>query len=296
MLDSVLPPRQIVTSSDLVRHFGYWQDRAARTPVYILHRGRPRLVLTSVEIMDALCAPHSAAGYGPELAAVLERVEDRVLIANDRHQIIAASDTARRHFGGTAEDGRALIRIVPDDVQPDFATALDRVTRTGIPVALDLPARGLMDRDATLLIQPWSGGAMVVVRDAAQPGETSDRAAFDEAIAASATIAPARIDLDGHVEAGQSVLAGWCGLTADALASVSFASLFDTASQAIVGDAVERVIRTRQACRITASLRSSAAAPLAVRIGLAARRVRGSIAGVVAVLIALPDGNILKPI
>jgi hypothetical protein len=297
MLDPALPPRQIVTSSDLVRHFGYWQDRAARTPVYILHRGRPRLVLTSVEIMDALCAPHSAgSGYGPELAAVLDRIEDRVLIVNDRHQIIAASDTARRHFGATAEDGRAVARIVPDDAQAEFAATLDRVARTGVPVALDLPARGLIDQDATLLIHAWPGGLMIVARDAANPSDTSDRAAFDEAIAASAGIAPVRIDLGGRVEPGQSTLADWSGLHAGALASVPFASLFDPASHTLIGEAVERVIRTKQALAINALLLANRPAPTAVRVGFAARRVRGVIAGVVAVLIVPADGDMPKPI
>jgi hypothetical protein len=297
MLDTAPPPRQIVTSSDLVRHFGYWQDRAARTPVYILHRGRPRLVLTSVEIMDALCAPHAVTpGRSPDLTAVLERVADRVLIANDRHQIIAASDTARRHFGSSAEDGRALVRIVRDDAQTSFAAALDRVARTGMPVTLDLPARTLLDRDATLLIDRWPGGLIILARDAAIEAEASDRAAFDEAIAASAAIAPVRMDLAGRVEAGQSSLAAWCGITVDALASVPFASLFEASSHAGIDDAIERVVRTKQPMQINALLSANRPEPASVRIGLAARRVRGTVAGIVAIVVAHMPGNTLKPI
>ena len=59
MMSPAPRPEQIVTSSDLVRHFGLWQERAARAPLYILHRGRPRFVLTSIETMDALCATHT---------------------------------------------------------------------------------------------------------------------------------------------------------------------------------------------------------------------------------------------
>lgn len=287
MLDPATPSKHIVTSSDLVRHFGYWQDRAARTPVYILHRGRPRLVLTSVEIMDALCAPHSVGmGYGPDLAAVLERVADRVLIANDRQQITAASASARGHFGTVAEDGRALVRIVSEESQPHLAAVLDRVARTGISATLELPARTLMPDTMTLLIDPWPGGLMVIARDAPGDPETTDRAAFDEAITASAAIAPARIDLRGRLETGQSALAAWCNLRAEAMTAVPFASLFDATSQNAIRDSLDQVIRTGQALQINALLLANHAAPRAVRVGLAARRNGRTVAGIAAVLVA----------
>jgi hypothetical protein len=287
MLDPAPAPRQIVTSSDLVRHFGYWQDRAARTPVYILHRGRPRLVLTSVEIMDALCAPHfSGQGCGPDLTAVLERVEDRVLIANDRQQIIAASETARRDFGVVAEIGRALVRIVPEEAQAQFAAGIERVARTGVPVALDLPSRTLPVESMTLLIDAWPGGVMLVVRDGSGDLETAERAALDEAITASDAIAPVRIDLRGRLESGSSSLAAWCNLRTDALATVPFASLFDGSSQGAIRDAIDRVIRTGQALQINALLLANLAVPAAVRIGFAARRSGSTVSGIAAVLIA----------
>ena len=61
-LDFDSSARQIVTSSDLVRHFGHWQDKAAREPVYVLHRGRLRFVITAVDIMDALCTTSTDQG------------------------------------------------------------------------------------------------------------------------------------------------------------------------------------------------------------------------------------------
>jgi hypothetical protein len=47
----------MTTASDLARRFGMWSKRAAQEPVYILHRGRPRLVLASVELIEMLCRP-----------------------------------------------------------------------------------------------------------------------------------------------------------------------------------------------------------------------------------------------
>ena len=45
------------TASDLVRRFGVWSERAAREPVYVLHHGRPRLILASVEFIETLQRP-----------------------------------------------------------------------------------------------------------------------------------------------------------------------------------------------------------------------------------------------
>ncbi|MDO7841175.1 hypothetical protein [Sphingomonas immobilis] len=69
LLDIDSSARQIVTSSDLVRHFGHWQDKAAREPVYVLHRGRLRFVITAVDIMDALCATSADQGALAEAMA-----------------------------------------------------------------------------------------------------------------------------------------------------------------------------------------------------------------------------------
>jgi hypothetical protein len=71
LLDFDSSARQIVSSSDLVRHFGHWQDKAAREPVYVLHRGRLRFVITAVDIMDALCTTSADQGALAEAMAAM---------------------------------------------------------------------------------------------------------------------------------------------------------------------------------------------------------------------------------
>ncbi|QDZ07240.1 hypothetical protein FPZ24_06900 [Sphingomonas panacisoli] len=52
----------VTTASDLVRRFRMWSDRAESQPVYISHRGRPRLVLASVEMIETLYRPRDSDG------------------------------------------------------------------------------------------------------------------------------------------------------------------------------------------------------------------------------------------
>lgn len=286
MPDPLVPPRQIVTASDLVRHFGYWQDRAAVTPLYILRRGRPRLVLTSVELMDALCAPHAAyqSGCSPDLAAVLDWIEDRVLVADADQRIVAASITARNTFGTLAEPGAALGALVADTSQPRFTATIARVLRTGVAAAIDLPTRLNSGHLFSLLIDIWPGGLLLVARDAADP--RADAAALESAIAATGSAAAARIDTRGDLEATSRALAALCGRPADALTGTAFVALFEPTSQQTVADALGGVITSEYSLQTNAMLLVDGSAARAVRIGFAPRRLGMRLSGVTALLLA----------
>src|SRR3546814_6658617 len=52
---------QSVASTEIVRNFSVWQNRSADRPVYILHHGRPRSVLLSLDQYSEL-----AAGLGSQ--------------------------------------------------------------------------------------------------------------------------------------------------------------------------------------------------------------------------------------
>jgi len=289
MPDPAIVPNHIVTASDLVRRFGYWQDRAARTPVYVMHRGRPRLVLTSVEIMDALCAPHAAGktGCSPDLAAVLARVEDRVVVADAGRRIVAASVTARTAFGALAERGRALTALVADAAQPQFAAMIDRASRTGVPLTAILPAGLNAAHPLNLLIDTWAGGLIVVVRDAAN--ERADGDALAAAIAATGNTAAARIDTRGILEAASPALAGLRGQPAETLAGIPFAALFDRSSQQAIRDALDSVFVSGSAVQVDALLLAGRSAVRTVRVGFAPRRIGAAVNGITALLVT-PSG------
>jgi len=288
MPDPAIASNHIVTASDLVRRFGYWQDRAARTPVYVMHRGRPRLVLTSVEIMDALCAPHATGqdGCSPDLAAALARVEDRVVVANATGRIVAASATARTAFGALAENGRALTGLVADAAQPHFAALIDRAARTGVPVTAILPAGPDARHPLSLLIDTWAGGLILIVRDAGD--ERAERDAL-AAIAVTGNAAAARIDTRGVLEAISPALAGLCGRPVETLAGIAFAALFDGSSQQAIRDALDSVFVSGSAAQIDALLLAGRSAARTVRVGFAPRRIGAAVNGITALLVA-PSG------
>ncbi|SDA29759.1 PAS domain-containing protein [Sphingomonas sp. NFR15] len=288
MSKPAMPPHQVATASDLVRRFGYWQGRAAHAPVYILHRGRARLVLTSVEIMDALCATHPAgqSGLSPDLAAVLDRIDDRVLLADTGQRIVGASIAARNAFGALAEPGATLAGLVTESARSRLAISAERALRTAAPVALDLPMRLNSGHRLNLLIDAWPGGLMLIARDPSDPRADAD--ALAAAITATGNVAAARIDTRGHLESASPALASLCGQPAEALAGTAFAALFAPASQQAVRDTLDRVFTSAARLQITAMLPSGQGAARRARIGLAPRRAGAAINGITALLVVPP--------
>ncbi|MDQ2879029.1 MAG: hypothetical protein M3R41_08130 [Pseudomonadota bacterium] len=294
---AVVPPRdQLVTSSDFVRRFGVWQDRATREPVYILHRGRPRLVLTSVEVMDALCAPHgkdAEVGDG-DIHALLAATSDMVLIADPAGRVLTASLAARRHFGTLADIGAPLAALASSETNVLLGGAIARVLATGMADELDLPSSTHPSRRLALRIEPHRGGLLVIARDTTIDSEWRDAreaiAAVDQAIAAIDGIATAAISLRGYLEAPDASLARLTGLDPASLANVRFVSLVEIGGRAGVADTIEAVSVDGAPRAVSAVLLVNRAAPLLVRIGIAPRRAGMAVAGLTAIIAATPAG------
>ena len=157
----------IVTASDLVRQFGLWQERATRAPVYVMFRGRPRLVLTSIEVMEALVAPHVPEHdlSGPDAAALLDLIRDMVVIADAELRVSAASRTARAYFGESVAPGISAEMLVPVASRAALLRAQRHVQSTGVAQTLDLPSPRRPERLLTVTIEPHRRGVAMLVQD-----------------------------------------------------------------------------------------------------------------------------------
>lgn len=170
------PRADIVTASDLVRQFGVWQERAARAPVYVLFRGRPRLVLTSIEVMEALLAPHlpDPETQGPDTSALLDLIRDMVVIADADLRVAAASRTARAYFGDAVTPGVSADTLVPSAERTRLLRALRHVQSSGAAQKLDLPSPRESDRLLLVTIEPHRRGIAMLVQDVSPENATND--------------------------------------------------------------------------------------------------------------------------
>ena len=173
------PRAELVTASELVRHFGLWQERASQAPVYVLFRGRPRLVLTSIEVMEALLAPHLPERDTPALdaAALLDLVRDMVVIADADLRILAASRTARGYFSEAVAPGAALDALVPSGARDVLLNTLRHVRAAAVAQTVDLPSPRPGGGLLTLTIEPHRRAVAVLAVDiTASPAPLPPRA------------------------------------------------------------------------------------------------------------------------
>lgn len=282
----------VVTASDLVRHFGLWQERASRTPVYVLHRGRVRHVLTSIETMDALCAPIAAsdgAEGGLPDQALLDLVDDMVVLVDRDLRIITASLPARRYFGDAVRPGQLIDQLTANQRAPHMRSAAAQVIATGhsdvIDIAAPYPGRLL-----SCTISPFPGvRAALILRDVTQTEELAKARGWArakaEAARATGICVTMRINLRGYVDNPDAVVASFLGTDCAALSSVRFVGLVAMPARVAVGTAIEQVITTGEPTTIDAPMIYHGASAHQMRIGLAPVRTGSAIEGVAALLV-----------
>lgn len=296
IVDPMVLDQQRVTASDFVRHFGIWQDRAAQSPVYILHRGRPRHVLTSVDVMNALCEPHvdAAGGAGASMAmAMLDLTREIILFADAELLVTALSLPARLFFGGDMRIGTRLDHCVSATTGPMLLDAIRRVLQTGTADTIELAAARYPAQRLDAMIAPHGSGIILQLRDISIAEELANalehRRSSDAAMAAATGVATATVNLRGHVEEAPQSLRGMTGLCADNLIGARFTALVDAGSRPPLADALEAVVAKGVICAVQAELLVSQRASVGVNIGLAPRRRGSAIIGVSAAFGRIDD-------
>ncbi|MET3762404.1 hypothetical protein [Sphingomonas sp. UYEF23] len=279
---------QLVTASDLVRHFGAWQERAARAPLYILHHGRPRFVLTSIETMDALCAaqPSLPAPTPIDAIAVLDAIGDSVLVADWSGAILGSSRAARAYFGVLARPGAPVDAIVPPGVRATLAAAIRQVIDRGIGERLEIASAARAGRMLLLAIEPAGGGVAIIAQDATRDRDSRAAHATSAALAV-AGIATVTLDPDGML--GEPI-SGAFGAMLDLASAVPFqqrfAAFFATDERPAFEAALADALGGKATAPLDSALLRAAHPALRVRIALAPIRRDGAIVGAVAVIVA----------
>lgn len=278
---------QCVTASQLVRHFGLWQERAARAPVYILHRGRPRFALTSVEVMEALCTPLAARTDDGALEALLDAGDAITLILDREGRVTLASRAALPRFGAAVRAGSkpAGLALAGGELLDD---AIRRVIGSGIAESIEIIPEAFPARRLRCDLSPFPGGCLLRATDLTTEQELAAARALLLAAGMASAAAGAvavRLSLRGYVVTPSPELAALTGIAAEALASARFTSLLTVGSRVAAGEAVDTVASGGDPRRIAAECLARDAAPTPVVIGLAPVVVAGRIEELAATII-----------
>jgi len=289
-LDLVRPgAAQTVTASELVRQFGLWQERAVHAPVYVLHRGRPRLALASIELMEALCSARLRDRGAAGLDALLDAIREIVVIVDGDLAVVRMSGAARRYFDLDGQAGLTLDRLGGRVVADFLADRARRAIERGLAETVEIAATRRPGRRLSIDILPWGDGAALIAEDITLDDERRAAQghvrALDDALAAVEDAAAARINLRGYLEDPTPSLAALTGIAVETLASVRFVTLLEVGSRVAVADAIEAVIADGVPRGVTARMPVNRADVRSIRIGLSLLRRGVAPDGVAAVLV-----------
>ncbi len=292
-LSNDLASSQSVTASQLVRNFGLWQDRATRQPIYIMHRGRPRLALASVELLESLSAsgPQQRGDWPAERELLLDQLTEMVLMFDNELRVTGANLAARTYLKASSQDvqNATLTALIPGELGSFLADAARRSISTRVADRVEIGDASVEQRLAITMV-PLPSGIAVLARDiscedALLEARTAVEA-VDGALREIDGLACVRINLRGYLDTPTQSLTRLTGLTPAALAAVRFVGLFDIRSRPEIGEAIERVARDRQATHVSARLLVNGAAARDVRIGLSPIVERLAVKGVQGVIVA----------
>lgn len=284
---------QIVSATELVRNFGTWQDRALTAPVYILKRGRPRLVLMASDLIHQIVdTPVDTDHLAVERDQVLNAMHEVVVLLDADQRLRFCNDAARSYFGFAGRDlsGMSLDRLLPPALTGFISDMVDRVTRGRLREHTEIAMPGEDERHLSLTLLPLRDGVALIGQDitllTALAHAHGGLAAIDSALAVLEDVAKVQINLRGYLVRPTQSFAGLTRLPMETLATIRFVSVIDIAGRVAVADAIEQVLRTRQPLRTSARLLVNGADPRPISIGLSPIERGHALEGVRAILLA----------
>ena len=245
----------MVSSAEIVRNFGLWQDRASHAPVVVTNRGRPRYVLVSFDAWRQADeqANRPVVSTAPEncreaeFAALLERMPGGFLILDAHLHVRATSTAAALLIGEPIEAIRGTaIDTVLDRIGIGIASIeLRRVLETGEEARFDLPLPGGDAQRIRGHASPWLSGVALTLHRYREPLEDRwlvEQHALEHARSAHHGVFVLRISVRGTITSVDDRTAAYLGLSRDRILQARLVDLLALSARAEARDAVETVL------------------------------------------------------
>lgn len=284
-----------VTSAELVRHFGRWQDQAANQPVLVTHHGRDRVVLISALRYQELIAANTPAPVGTEpqvdmLGVLLEHVAQGFVAFRPDMTVSRINTTACAFLKAPRE---AVLGRKLDDwvfgIEDSFGYAnLVRAATSGSTATFQMPSFAYHDRTLECQTFPFEDGAACLFRDITDAidarGRADTRTAAFAAMVAHGGIGRAKLSVRGTFTEVDETFAGFAGFAAKGLARARLTDILATQWRVKAADAIEGVLEGGTASAMDVQLLTKAGAERAVRIALSPIRNSGAPTGAMVIM------------
>lgn len=251
--------RETVTAAEVIRNFGYWQQKALLNPLVVTHHGRARVMLISTEHYGALTAPALAdARQGGHLEALLANSAEGFVLADANLDVLDANKLALDWLGVTLDqiEGRAAHYLCKVE-NLLFATMMRRVLHSGEALSYEMVSTRAGKR-LKVHSYPFGNCVASVFTDITEERGFRDAADTLDAMQLGLdmldAVATAEIDGDGRISCPSRMLERLTSLTAEALTGVKLLDLIEPGSRPAVSTVLCAAIGNRRTSRVTATL------------------------------------------
>lgn len=281
---------QTVPATEIVRHFSAWQDRSNERPITILHHGRPRSVLLSLDRYSDLIAGQGSQnereeGLRGQLSTVLARMQN-LFIAVDRNLYVTRINRAATTFlkqGATDILGQPLAHLFPK--VPGIVVAAQRVIGNGLPEALKMALDASGERQFLVDVTPFPGGAALFCTDVTRTQETEQLRSWREAeerlLSMMTGCAVGEIGKDGMLTAVHPTLRRLLRFPASGLSNRPFCDLFEVQSRRKCRLHVTHVLDGKGAICCRADIVTRDRGAVAIRLFLAPKMAGDAVQSVI---------------
>ncbi len=280
---------QYVSSAEITRNFGAWQDRAARAPLVVTHHGRPRCVLLAADAYAKFA--HEPALEDYELivdhAPLSERIDVGFVVLDKSLRLRDLNTLASVMLGRSREKlvGIPLFDLVPDLAEEPLQAQIRRVLRSDAPARLQVPGRD--GRILHIHAFPWPTGLALTLQSASSEeeaeAELAGARALRTALAAHGNIGTAQLTVRASIARVDENFARVVGIAPERLEGSRVTDLFAMASRDAVSAALEHVMGSGQVEALDVRLLADGG-DRTRRIALAAWREGYGVGGAVLVL------------
>ncbi len=242
-------PASTVTATRLVRDLPEIRRIAEHGPVHITSHGRTELVLVTPEVLAKMNASEptglaDAARLDAKLSGVLDAIESAVVILDEDMRIRRFNQAFVEMFNTESDDliGRSISDMARTPNGQFIVQHVQEVIRSKFGETLNMPAADQIDRQISIVMRPWQGGAIVVTTDITEKVKSQDQAmsriAFEQGQAMLGGLGHVLVQSCGTIVWASQGLADMCGSTKDAMVGSRVQRIFDPGNRESVETAL----------------------------------------------------------
>lgn len=263
-----------VSAADLVRNFGFWQEKAISGPVFITHHRRDRLVLLSIDQYNSIGADADAAQGGSEtgrpqargpaddiateLSAIIENMNDAYLLLDPDETILRVNSRLEALWMVSRDQliGRKIETFLPAHRSNLILQKIRRVLLTKEPDNIEYRSQSTPNVHLATRLWPHPRGVLLMTTNITEltllRQQSAEAESLTGAIDRHPQVAHVQIDAKGRFLYSDETIQVWTGFDSGTLANTRISDICAPDDRRRIMDAVEDVIGAHVPSALTA--------------------------------------------